>query len=92
MPLDPPTDFDFGDAPDVYKTKLAANGLRHPLNGLLHLGDEIDAEADGQPSDGADADDNDAEGDDGDGLWTGVPSSFKLIAGKTNELMRLRSK
>src|SRR5262245_41179006 len=51
--------FDFGDAPDTYRTTLAVDGARHEvLPGLnFHLGAAVDIENDGQPSPGADRDD-----------------------------------
>jgi hypothetical protein len=49
---------DFGDAPEPYPTKLAANGARHAINPKFVLGRLIDGEPDGQPS-------ADARGDDG---------------------------
>ncbi len=53
---------DFGDAPGQYPVLLSQDGARH-LPGALFLGNEVDADLDGQPSEAADAD-----GDDEDGL------------------------
>jgi len=52
-----PSCFDFGDAPESYGTSLAADGARHLLTPGLVLGERIDFDPDGQPS-------NDALGDD----------------------------
>jgi hypothetical protein len=52
---------DFGDASEPYPTLLSANGAQHLNDGLLYLGNLIDCESDGQPSDSA-------SGDDGNGL------------------------
>lgn len=49
--------FDFGDAPDSYKTTSANNGALHNVDARLTLGVEIDAEFDGDPGTGADGDD-----------------------------------
>lgn len=49
---------DFGDAPDPkYPTLRASNGARHVLGSALRLGNQVDAEADGQPTANADGDD-----------------------------------
>jgi len=44
-----PQGFDFGDAPDSYKTLLASNGARHFYTPGMFLGNGIDIEPDGQP-------------------------------------------
>ncbi|MDM8542978.1 choice-of-anchor D domain-containing protein [Desulfococcaceae bacterium HSG9] len=57
---------DFGDAPDgPYPTLLANDGARHIISGDVHLGADIDGEADGQPDATADGDDNDVNDEDG---------------------------
>ncbi len=57
VPVEPPQELDFGDAPDpTYPTLLANDGARHALSTLI-LGASIDAEADGQPTPGANGDD-----------------------------------
>ncbi len=43
-------DFDFGDAPGVYPTRLAQNGARHKLGSGIFLGASVDEELDGQPT------------------------------------------
>jgi len=49
---------DYGDAPDTYHTLFASNGARHlPGDGQMRLGQLIDVEADGLPSQGANGDD-----------------------------------
>lgn len=63
-------ELDFGDAPLPYPTLLANNGARHTQSGVgaagLRLGDQVDTEADGQPSPGADGDDtNNLDDEDG---------------------------
>jgi GEVED domain/Domain of unknown function DUF11 len=59
---------DFGDAPDVpYPTLTASNGARHRV-GPLFLGNQIDAEPDGQPSPNALRDDINPGPDDEDGI------------------------
>jgi hypothetical protein len=63
-----PEQFDWGDAPDpTYPTLLANNGARHLIViGGPMLGNAIDAEPDGQPT-------NPADGDDNNILYPGVP-------------------
>ncbi len=56
--LDP---FDYGDAPDSFATRLASDGPRHAAS-LLRLGDAIDFETDGLPSDRASGDGFDDDG------------------------------
>ena len=76
--------YDFGDAPDVYGTTLAADGARHAIVPGVFLGAQIDAEADGQPT--ADAKGDDANGiADEDGfkvdspIYPGAPAMFDFI-------------
>jgi len=59
--------YDFGDAPDIYFTKLVNNGARHTNTGLK-MGPQIDVEMDGQPNGTATGDDL-ANLDDEDGVW-----------------------
>ncbi|EAQ77368.1 GEVED domain-containing protein [Blastopirellula marina] len=47
---------DFGDAPDSYGTLFTSDGARHGIREGFFLGDGIDSELDGKPSDGADGD------------------------------------
>jgi len=61
---------DYGDLPSGYPVTSTDNGARHIAQGL-RLGNNIDTEADGQPSAGADGDDT-ADADDEDGV---VPTS-----------------
>ena len=50
--------YDFGDAPDSYKTLHNSGGPYHDI-GEVMLGDSVDAETDGQPGPLADADNDD---------------------------------
>ena len=60
--------FDFGDAPDMYRTRAASLGPVHRLHDGIHLGKDLDGEFDGQPSRSADEDDRDSLIDDEDGV------------------------
>ncbi|MEV3936373.1 GEVED domain-containing protein [Glycomyces sp. NPDC049804] len=51
--------YDFGDAPDRYRTTSAEGGPFHRIVETLRLGDAIESKSDGTPSDFADADDDD---------------------------------
>ena len=84
-----PTD-DFGDAPDSiqtpgYPTLLAHNGARHGVTPGVYLGNSIDSETDGQPSNNSDGDDL-AGLDDEDGvslpaiLTAGMVTSVQVVA------------
>ena len=74
-----PESLDFGDAlGSSLPTLLAADGARHVVVPDFHLGNAIDAEADGQPTDSADGDDTSA-GDDEDGVRLLTP----LVPGQT---------
>ena len=53
---------DFGDAPDTYRTTLAAGGPFHRIVAGFSLGATVDAEPDGQPSIGAVGDGADEDG------------------------------
>ncbi|MCE9616276.1 MAG: hypothetical protein K8T26_18540 [Lentisphaerae bacterium] len=58
---------DLGDAPETpptrsYPTTLANDGGSHVIVEDLYLGEQIDGEADGQPTDGADGDGADEDG------------------------------
>jgi hypothetical protein len=58
--------YDFGDAPDQYRTRLISNGARHFIVPGIYLGKKIDAEVDGQPNMDATQDDiNEIEDEDG---------------------------
>ena len=58
---------DFGDAPASYATLAEDDGARHKLGADLYLGDTVDADFDGRPSQNADGDDADRS-DDEDGV------------------------
>lgn len=58
--IDPP--LDFGDLPDPYSTLAIDNGPKHYIGGY-YLGEQIDAEYDGQPQTEALGDDNDGNDD-----------------------------
>ncbi len=45
--------FDYGDAPDTYKTLYASNGPYHSVSGSLYLGTGETCDGDGQPATGA---------------------------------------
>ncbi|HFQ94343.1 MAG TPA: isopeptide-forming domain-containing fimbrial protein, partial [Anaerolineae bacterium] len=64
---------DFGDLPDSYGTTYASSGAHHFIDGVTYLGAGVDADGDGQPTNGADGDDTDAAGDDEDGVQFGAP-------------------
>lgn len=71
-------DADFGDAPDdpgtpEYPTLRINDGAAHTLLPGIHLGEEVDADGDGQPTEAADGDDRDADGNDEDGVVFGTP-------------------
>lgn len=64
--------YDLGDAPDpTFPTRLASDGARHVVDGVLYLGTRVDADADGQPNATATGDDNDGS-DDEDGVTFGT--------------------
>jgi len=65
-------EYDYGDAPLPYPTQIQGPpintyGGRHPVVAGIHLGQQADTEADGQPSPDASGDDNDGS-DDEDGI------------------------
>ena len=71
-----PTDFDFGDAPDPsYPTLAASNGASHVVVPGINLGNNIDAEPDGQPDANAYGDDFSGAPDDEDGVFFMEPFS-----------------
>ncbi|PWJ59381.1 putative secreted protein (Por secretion system target) [Dyadobacter jejuensis] len=63
---------DLGDAPDSYITLLNTGGPSHILSQDLLLGQNVDAEDDGQPTSTANGDDTTDSPDDEDGL-TAIP-------------------
>lgn len=70
------SNFDFGDAPNIYGTTLASNGARH-VAGSLYLGASVDIDSDGQP--GANATGDDLGGSDDE---NGVTLPERFIAGQ----------
>jgi hypothetical protein len=60
-------DFDFGDAPDTYRTVHSSGGAYHRINPLCTMGMLIDGETDGQPDPSALGDDQHGQADE-DGL------------------------
>ncbi len=99
----PQPDLDFGDAPEwrcddpsvarcnSYPTTLARNGARHIIHPEIHLGELIDQEANGQPTNPADGDDL-AGLDDEDGvkfvtpLIPGFPAKIAVSASTEGKL------
>ncbi len=80
---------DFGDAPDSHNTTLAANGAQHRIleydaetnTAPLMLGETVDAEEDGQPTDAADGDDRtDASDEDAVDTIEIVPGAGSTVA------------
>ncbi|MCB0519222.1 MAG: hypothetical protein KDD27_09795, partial [Saprospiraceae bacterium] len=76
---------DYGDLPDAsvggnYSTTAADGGPSHGIITGLHLGTNIDADSDGQPSANGDGDDTDG-GDDDDGVVVG--STYDIVPGGT---------
>jgi len=69
--------FDFGDAPEPYPTKLVSGGAFHflsvgPFGPIFPwLGPTVDPDPDGQPDPLAQGDDSDIDGDDEDGVIGG---------------------
>ncbi len=72
-------EFDYGDAPPSYPTKLADDGARHAPSGPT-LGANRDAETNGQPNTPATGDDTNGSPDDEDGV---VFLTGALIASET---------
>jgi hypothetical protein len=58
----PAPKFDFGDAPDSYRTTLKNKGAVHQILPGFQLGQTVDAESDGQPDSQALGDDNSPAG------------------------------
>jgi len=89
-PAPDPDPYDWGDAPDSYRTLFAAMGPRH-LAGPLFLGNLIDTERDGQPTAAADGDDtNNLPDEDGvvfmTGLKPGQPAQIDVTASQNGML------
>jgi len=66
--------YDWGDAPDTYKTTSNNDGPSHRLGDGLLIGNLVDAEADGAASNNADGDDTNSSDDDEDAF----PSTIML--------------
>lgn len=73
--------WDWGDAPNTYKTDRASGGPRHQLGSGLVIGSVVDDEFDGQPSSAANGDDN-AGTDDEDAF----ASPIMLTAGQPAQI------
>lgn len=82
--------YDYGDAPDSYKTTDAVGGARHAIvNGGPMLGNAIDHDDDGQPSNTADSDDTQGiDDEDGisfaSGFTTGSNSTIQVTTSQPN--------
>ncbi len=77
--------FDFGDAPDTYRTKLVSNGPRHKAIAALHLGPKVDIEVDGQPNAGATGDDlNNSADEDGVAFTSNIDIGFNATVDLNN--------
>ena len=81
-----PEELDYGDAPDSaaamqYPTFFASDGARHAVVSGIMLGNQIDAELDGQPTSDADGDDlNNLDDEDGVQFTTPlVPGMYAKI-------------
>jgi len=85
-----PEELDYGDAPDSaaamqYPTLFASDGARHVVVPGIMLGNQIDAEPDGQPTSDADGDDlNNLDDEDGviftSTLIPGMPATVDVTA------------
>lgn len=75
--------FDFGDAPDTYGTKTAADGAKHEIIPGLKLGASVDNEADGQPNADATGDGTDEDGVTIPPLMDGDSLTISVIATNT---------
>ena len=96
--------YDFGDAPDSYGTRLSSNGPRHVYNDEVTklcltdgmIPNDIDAEADGQPSEQAGGDNAVATGGFGTPFMfndeTGLVSYSSLTTGSTSWIATLSVK
>ncbi len=78
---------DFGDAPFPYATSLSDQGAFHNLGGNLWLGNEVDAETDGQGDWGASGDDFDNIGDE-----DGITFTSPLLPGQSAKLSAYASR
>jgi len=78
-PDGPQLQWDYGDAPESYKTLLVDDGARHVVMPGLHLGLNIDTEVDGQPNGHATGDDV-AVFDDEDGVTFVSPVHYGQVA------------
>ncbi len=71
---------DYGDAPTPFPTLTSSNGASHLIESGFHLGSQIDADSDGQPSPQAIGDD--ASGNDEDGVQLLTP----LVPGRLAQI------
>ncbi|MEP0189826.1 MAG: GEVED domain-containing protein [Erythrobacter sp.] len=76
---------DYGDAPSSYPVLRSNNGASHRLIGSVFLGNSVDVEFDGQPSNDATGDDNNGT-DDEDGIAFGLTGNNELVRRGTNNL------
>jgi ELWxxDGT repeat protein len=79
-------EYDFGDAPDTYGTRLSSDGPRHRLGGGLYLGFSVDSEADGAPSSLANLDDTTGSADE-----DAATSPPRLVQGAMNPVTLIAS-
>lgn len=87
--LAPPIPVDLGDAPDVYGTSLNSEGPVHILYSNLKIGNHVDSELDGLPTNDANGDDVDGDPNDEDGLsvipaLTTASTSYSITVNITN--------
>ncbi|MCK5147239.1 T9SS type A sorting domain-containing protein [bacterium] len=76
--------FDYGDAPLPFRTLLQQNGARHLIRSGVHLGNNIDADTDGQPDSLASGDDyngniNDEDGVSFEGTWAAGDTVMAMV-------------
>ena len=82
--------FDWGDAPDTYKTTNQSGGPSHGYLDGFYLGQRVDVEADGVPSTNADSDDVNQSLRDEDGvtftntLFPGGTANFEVVVQNGN--------
>ncbi len=88
--VEPPTMFDFGDAPSTFPVTLSQDGARH-VTGSLFLGSSIDEELDGNATADASGDGNDEDGVTARASLIAAPasntvSSFAIVASAAGKL------
>ena len=81
--IDQVVQFDYGDAPLPYPTQIQTgnepdDAWRHPIDENVYLGESVDGESDGQPSEDATGDGSDGNSDD-----DGVVLTSQLVTGDT---------